>query len=79
MSKKEQDEKEAIAKAASDALITQTLEYIKQDIKEIKAKLDDKYVTKEEFLTVRGIVYGMVSLVLVSFVGALITLVFTRG
>ena len=59
-------------------LFSQTMEYIKSDIAEIKRKLDDKYVTKEEFETVKMIVYGLVSLILIGFVGALISLIYIR-
>ena len=99
------------ADAASAAANTATstskdLEYIKKDIsdtkadiKEIKDKLDNKYVTKEEYITtkremesinvlvsgrqetysqfatVKGIVYGMVALILTSVVGALMYII----
>jgi len=59
-------------------LFSQTMEYIQKDIAEIKLKLDQKYVSKEEFSTVRNIVYGLVSLILVAFVGAIFTLVFIK-
>ena len=59
-------------------LFSQTIEYIQKDIQEIKLKLDQKYVTKEEFSTVRAITYGLVSLVLVAVVGGLMTLLFTK-
>ena len=51
------------------------LKYIQNDISEIKTKLDQKYVTKEEFDPVKKIVYGLVSLILIAVVGALIALV----
>lgn len=35
------------------ALLEQSVAEIKEDIKEIKTKLDDKYVTREEFVTLR--------------------------
>lgn len=70
---------EVVKKASETAekvlLFSQTMSYIQADIKDIKEKLDNKYVTVESFSTVRNIVYGMVSLILVSFAGALITLV----
>lgn len=44
-------------------LFAQTMQYIQTDIKEIKEKLDNKYVTKEEFSTVKSIAYGFVGLI----------------
>jgi hypothetical protein len=51
------------------------LQYIKDDLKEIKTKLEDKYVTAEMFEPVRRLVYGMVGLILVSVVGGLLAMV----
>ena len=55
------------------------LEYIKKDIAEIKTKLDDHYVTSSEFEPIKKIVYGMVSLVLVTVFGALLALILTSN
>jgi cell division septum initiation protein DivIVA len=57
-------------------LFAQDMQYIKTDIKEIKDKLDNKYVTKEEFSIVRSLVFGLVALILTAFVGGLVFLVF---
>ena len=51
------------------------LRYIRRDLDEIKAKLDGAYVTKAEFQPVKNLVYGLVALILTSFIGALITLI----
>jgi hypothetical protein len=51
------------------------LEFILKELDEIKSKLENNYVSQEAFLPVRNLVYGMVSLILVSVVGALITLI----
>lgn len=48
---------------------------MKTDIEEVKRLLKDGFVTKEEFAPVKSIVYGLVTLVLISVVGALIALV----
>lgn len=87
----------ASAAATIAASTSKDLEYIKKDIadtksdvKEIKDKLDNKYVTKfdfdargdliktmvskEQFSTVRSIVYGMVGLILTSVMGGLMYL-----
>ena len=57
-------------------LFAQDMKNIKDDISEIKRKLDNKYVTKEEFVVVRALVYGFASLVLIAFVGGLTYLIF---
>lgn len=59
-------------------LISQDIGYIKRDVQEIKQKLEANYVTKDEFAPIKNIVYGMVVLVLTSFMGALTYLVFNN-
>ena len=49
--------------------------YIRRDISEIKLKLDKDYVTSQEFEPIKKIVYGVVSLILFSVIGALVALV----
>ena len=51
------------------------LEFILKELDEIKAKLENNYVSQEAFIPVRNLVYGMVGLILTSVVGALITLI----
>jgi len=51
------------------------LGYIKQDLEEIKCRLDSKFVSVEAFEPVRRIVYGMIGLILVGVVGGLLALV----
>jgi hypothetical protein len=51
------------------------LEYIQEDVRDIKHRLEGNYVTKEAFEPVRRIVYGMISVILLSVVGALVALV----
>jgi F0F1-type ATP synthase gamma subunit len=53
-------------------LFAQTMEYIQKDIAEIKEKLDNKYVTKEEFNTVKIIVYGMISIIVIGVLAAIV-------
>ena len=57
------------------AVMAESVSTIKQDVTEIKTKLESHYVTKEEFDPIKKIVYGVVSLILVSVVGALLALV----
>jgi hypothetical protein len=52
-----------------------TLEYIQRDIGDIKKRLDDSYVTVQEFEPVKKIVYGLVTLVLTGVLLAMIALV----
>jgi len=73
MSKKDDKYKDS---SESIALFAQTLDYIKQDIKEIKDKLDNKYVTKEEFSTVKTIAYSLVSVVCLAALGSVMALIF---
>ena len=54
------------------------IKYIRRDLDEIKEKLEknnENYITKEQFLPIQRIVYGLVGLVLTSVCGALIALV----
>lgn len=61
--------------ATQIAVIANDICYIKNDIKEIKGKLEQDYVTQEEFKPIRNIVYGMVGLILTGVVGAMVALV----
>jgi hypothetical protein len=73
-----------VAKRASEVaekvlLFAQDMAYIKTDIKDIKDKLDNKYVTKDEFSTVKAITYGLVTLIMIAVVGGLMTLLITHN
>jgi hypothetical protein len=57
-------------------LFSQTIEYIQKDIAEIKDKLDDKYVTFEQFQPIKRIVYGLISLICLSVFSGLMLLLF---
>ena len=46
------------------------------DVQQIK---DAKFIRREEFDPIQRIVYGMVALILIAFLGGLIALVITRG
>lgn len=58
-----------------DPLVMALIENIKEDVEYIRDRMDRSYVTKVEFEPVKKLVYGMVSMILVSVVGAVITLV----
>lgn len=51
------------------------LDAVQDDVREIKEVLRGSYVTQDQFGPVRTIVYGLVGLILLSVVGALLTLV----
>lgn len=57
------------------ALMQQSIEFIKGEVTQINEKLDNKYVTKEEFAPVKKVVYGMVTIVLVAVFTAVVYLV----
>lgn len=61
------------------AVVQNDVTYIKEKLKIIDAKMDNHYVTKEEFEPIKKIVYGLVSLILVAVVGALVALVVGAG
>ena len=64
------------------AVIANDISYIREKIKAIEAKIDGDFITREEFKDkfdpVQRIVYGLVSLVLVSVFGALVGLVLLK-
>jgi hypothetical protein len=59
-------------------LLCRSIVDIHVSIKEINEKLDTKFVTKTEFSLVQRIVYGFVSLILVSFMVGLISLIYIK-
>jgi hypothetical protein len=60
------------------AVIANDVAYIKEEVRDIKALVQQDYVTKDEFNPVKSIVYGLVSLILLSVVGALVALVLKK-
>jgi hypothetical protein len=68
----------ATAAQAATAMTESTrvdLQYIKEDLRDIKERLDNKYVTVEAFDPIRRLVYGMVGLILIAVVAALLALI----
>lgn len=57
------------------AVMANDVKHIREEVSEIKEKLEGRYVTKTEFEPVKKVVYGIVALILVAVVGALVGLV----
>jgi len=57
------------------ALMQEDVKSIKDDVKEIKGRMEAEYVTQTEFKPIRNLVYGTVGLFLTSIGGALIALI----
>jgi len=51
------------------------LEDTKNNINLIKNKLENRYISRDEFAPIKSIVYGLVGLILTGVVGALIALI----
>jgi hypothetical protein len=57
------------------AVVLNQITDVKDDIRDIKHKLDNEYVTQDQFGPVKQIVYGMVSVILLAVIGAIVALV----
>lgn len=60
------------------AVMASNVADIKDDVKDIKIRLENNYVTKEAFEPVRKLVYGLVTLIIVAVFGALMSLVLKK-
>ena len=60
------------------AVMATNVENIKNDVKDIKDKLQNDYVSQTEFKPIRNIVYGMVGLILTAVIIALVSLVILK-
>lgn len=60
------------------AIIQNDVSYIKQSVKDLNDKIDEHYVTREEFDPIKKLVYGLVALILTAVVGALVAMVVSR-
>lgn len=54
------------------AVMCEKIDTIKADVSEIKQKLENNYVTKDQFTPVKNIVYGLVGTLLTALIGAII-------
>ena len=52
---------------------------MKEEIQDIRDHMNKKYVSQDEFIPVKNVVYGMVGTLLLSVFGAVIALVINRG
>lgn len=66
------------------AVMAKDIEYLRrgQDestgkLDKLITKIDDRYLTKDEFKPVRNIVYGMITLIVIAVIGAVVNLVVT--
>lgn len=60
------------------AVMQNDIQYIKETLNSVDSKVSNNYVTKSEFEPVRKVVYGLVAVIMLAFVGAVVSLVF-RG
>ena len=72
------DERSQGDNTADIMLVQKDIEYIKLQLTEINHKLDNEYVTRNEFAPIQKLVYGGVSITLVAVVTALLALVITK-
>jgi hypothetical protein len=59
----------------TNAEVRKDIEFIKENLREINVKLDQKYVTHDEFEPVKRLVFGLVAAVLLSVTGSLMVLI----
>lgn len=62
----------------AQALLAQDLTFIKQELADIKSRVTNHFVTREEFEPYKKIIQGMIGLVLISVGGAILTLVLIK-
>lgn len=57
------------------AVLTEQVRSIDETVREIKKKMEDDYVTQDQFKPVKALVFGFAGLILTAVVGALVALV----
>ena len=69
-----------VIRTANDSAITLTVDikYIKEQVAEIKNKLEGSYITRQEFAPIKSFVYGLISLIVVAVGVAIISLVINK-
>ena len=71
----ENNTKEINGLTTNVAVILSEMKSVKQDVRDIKDKLEKDYVTQDQFTPVKNIAYGLVSTILLAVVGAIVALV----
>lgn len=59
-------------------LLAKDIDYIKKSIDQLTGSLEKNYVTKDQFEPVQKVVYGLVTIILATVVGALLILVIRK-
>lgn len=59
-------------------ILKQDMATVKREVEEVKERLEEKYTLKVEFSPIQRIVYGMVSISLLTIATALLALLFKR-
>lgn len=72
------DQKQQDSIETSVAVILTKVNYIEAEVRDIRSKLEKEYVTQDQFEPIRKVVYGLVSITLLSVVGAVIALVLRK-
>lgn len=57
------------------ARIDERVVQLQADVKRLQETMESRFITREEFQPIRLVVYGLVGIVLLSFIGALATLI----
>ena len=57
------------------ARLDERTQRILADVSSMRRELEQKYTTNDQFVPVRNVVYGLVALILLSVVGALVSMV----
>jgi len=58
-----------------EALLASDVRYIKERVDSIEKRLENKYVTREEFEPIKKVVYGVIALLGTAFLATLASLV----
>lgn len=67
------------SEATKIAVLATNVEYIREQVDKINENIEKNYVRNDRFETVARLVYGACTLVLVSFVGGIVSLVVRGG
>ncbi len=60
------------------AEMAKDIKYIKDEVDDIKKKMEADYVTRQEFEPIKRFVYGLVTIVLVGVIGAILALIIKK-